>query len=57
MFLELKKENTFKKNYFDTLKYRLAYGSLELEGITGDLAEVTQSMKIYNQFNVLFHLY
>lgn len=57
MFLELKKENTFKKNYFDTLKYRLAYGSLELEGITGDLAEITQSMKIFNQLNAINYIF
>ena len=53
MFLELKNENEFKRNYFDTLKYRLAYGSLELEGLSGDLAEITQSMKIFNQLNAI----
>ena len=53
MFLELKNENGFKRNYFDTLKYRLAYASLEIEGIDDDLAKLTQSMKIFNQLNAI----
>lgn len=48
MFLELEGKNTFKDNYFEMLKYRLAFGSLELEGIDGDLADINQSIKIYN---------
>ena len=43
--------------YFDTLKYRLAYGSLELEGINGDLADANQSMKIYNQLNAINYMF
>ena len=52
MFLELEGKNTFKDNYFEMLKYRLAFGSLELEGIDGDLADINQSIKIYNQLNI-----
>ena len=47
MFIELKDEkNNYRKQYFDMLKYRLAYGSLELEGEEGDLADTMQSIKI-----------
>ena len=57
MFLELQKETEFKRVYFDVLKYRLSFGSLELEGINGDLAEVTQSMKIFNQLNAINYIF
>ena len=54
MFLELKnKEGNYRKRYFDMLKYRLAYSSLELEGIEGDLADAIQSMKSYNQLDAI----
>ena len=52
MFIEFKdKNNNYRRRYFDMLKYRLAYGSLELEGIEGDLADSIQSMKIDNQLD------
>ena len=58
MFLELKNKNSkYRQMYFDTLKYRLAYGSLELEGIDGDLADANQSMKIYNQLNAINYMF
>lgn len=57
MFLELKDNSEYKKTYFDILKYRLAYGSLEVEGIEGDLADATQSMKIYNQLNAINYIF
>ena len=57
MFLELEGKNTFKDNYFEMLKYRLAFGSLELEGIDGDLADINQSIKIYNQLNAINYLF
>ena len=57
MFLELEGKNTFKDNYFEMLKYRLAFGSLELEGIDGDLADINQSIKIYNQLNAINYIF
>ena len=58
MFLELKTNSNFKQNYFETLKYRLAYGSLELEGeMSGDLASTTQSIKIFNQLNAINYIF
>lgn len=58
MFLELKnKESNYRKRYFDMLKYRLAYGSLELEGIEGDLADAIQSMKISNQLEAIDYIF
>ena len=58
MFIELKnKESNYRKRYFDMLKYRLAYGSLELEGIEGDLADAIQSMKIYNQLDAINYIF
>ena len=57
MFLELKTNNAFRKNYFDILKYRLAYGSLELEGIDENLANVRQSMQIYNQLQAINYIF
>lgn len=57
MFLELKEENDYKKAYFEMLKYRLAYGSLELEGMSDDLAEIKQSMKIYNQLCAINYVF
>ena len=57
MFLELRNDNEYKKTYFDALKYRLAYGSLEVEGIEGDLADATQSMKIYNQLSAINYIF
>ena len=57
MFLELKDNSEYKKTYFDMLKYRLAYGSLEVEGIEGDLADATQSMKIYNQLSSINYIF
>ena len=52
MFLELEYNNEFRRAYFETLKYRMAFGSLELEGYNGDLAHINQSLKIYNQLQV-----
>lgn len=58
MFLELKsKHSNFRKRYFDMLKYRLAYGSLEIEGIEGDLADAIQSMKISNQLEAIDYIF
>ena len=58
MFLELKnKDSNYRKRYFDMLKYRLAYGSLELEGIEGDLADAIQSEKIYNQLDAINYIF
>ena len=58
MFFELKnKDSNYRKRYFDMLKYRLAYGSLELEGIEGDLADALQSMKIYNQLDAINYIF
>ena len=58
MFLELGTNSTFKQNYFEMLKYRLAYGSLELEGeMNGDLASPTQSIKIFNQLNAINYIF
>ena len=53
MFLELEYDNEFKRSYFEMLKYRLAYGSLELEGYSDDLANINQAMKIYNQLQAI----
>ncbi len=57
MFLEFKNEGTFKRKYFEMLKYRLAYGSLELEGITDDLASARQALKILNQLNAINYIF
>ncbi len=58
MFLELKnKDSNYRRRYFDMLKYRLAYGSLELEGIDGDLADAIQSMKISNQLEAIDYMF
>lgn len=58
MFLEIKnKESNYRKQYFDMLKYRLAYGSLELEGEEGDLADTTQSLKIYNTLDAIDYIF
>ena len=58
VFLELKdKNNNYRKEYFDMLKYRLAYGSLEIEGIDGDLADIKQSMKIHNQLRAINYIF
>lgn len=57
MFLELKSDGSFKKRYFEMLKYRLAYGSLELEGIEDDLASIKQSMKIFNQLDAINYIF
>lgn len=57
MFLELDSQNEFKKRYFEMLKYRLAYGSLELEGITGNLATARHSMKIFNQLDAINYMF
>lgn len=57
MFLELKSDGSFKKRYFEMLKYRLAYGSLELEGIDDDLASIKQSMKIFNQLDAINYIF
>lgn len=57
MFLELESDNAYKKSYFEMLKYRLAYGSLELEGIDDDLAEINQSIKIYNQLSAINYVF
>ena len=53
MFFELEYDNEFKRAYFEMLKYRLAYGSLELEGYNDDLANIKQSMQIYNQLQAI----
>ena len=53
MFLELQSNHVFRKNYFDMLKYRLAYGSLQLEGIDDDVANINQSMQIFNQLQAI----
>ena len=57
MFLELSKESNFKKTYFEMLKYRLAFASLELEGISDDLSDIKQSIKIYNQLNAINYMF
>ena len=57
MFLEFESDNDYKKSYFDMLKYRLAYASLELEGIDDDLATINQSIKIYNQLNAINYVF
>lgn len=57
MFLELKGKNEFKVNYFEMLKYRLAFASLELEGISDDLTNVKQSMKIFNQLQAINYIF
>ncbi len=57
MFFDLAKEINFKNAYFDMLKYRLAYASLELEGISDDLADIKQSIKIYNQLNAINYIF
>lgn len=58
MFLELRDKNsTYRKEYFNMLKYRLAYGSLEVEGIEGDLADTSQSFKIYNQLTAINYIF
>lgn len=57
MFLEFETQNEFKERYFEVLKYRLAYGSLELEGVTGALADAYQSMKIFNQLNAINYIF
>lgn len=57
MFLELRTENEFKKRYFDMLKYRLAYSSLSLEGIEGNLASPEQAIKIYNQLDAINYVF
>ena len=58
MFLELQnKDGNYRKRYFDMLKYRLAYGSLELEGIEGDLADEIQSLKISNQLDAIDYIF
>lgn len=53
MFDKLKKYPEFKKQYLDTLKYRFAFGSLELEGINDDLANTFQVMEIFNQLEAI----
>lgn len=57
MFLELKSDNDYKEAYFEMLKYRLAYASLELEGIDDDLATTDQSWKIYNQLSAINYVF
>ena len=57
MFLELEYNNAFKKCYFDMLKYRLAFGSLELEGYSENLANIRQSMQIYNQLQAINYVF
>ncbi len=57
MFLELKSDNEFKTSYFETLKYRLAFASLELEGISDDLANTRQSIKIFNQLQAINYIF
>lgn len=58
MFLELKDvNNEFRKRYFETLKYRLAFGSLELEEMNDNLAEVSQTLKIYNQLVAINYIF
>ena len=57
MLLELKSEGNFRKKYFEMLKYRLAYGSLELEGIDDDLASAKQAMNILNQLNAINYMF
>lgn len=58
MFLELKEEdNEFRKSHFNILIYRLAFASLELEGIDGDLASVNQTDKIYNQLEAINNMF
>ena len=57
MFLEFKNDNDYKKAYFEMLKYRLAYASLELEGIDDDLSTINQSMKIYNQLSAINYVF
>ena len=57
MFVELKTDSKFKKDYFEMLKYRLAYASLELEGISDDLADIRQSMKILNQLQAINYIF
>lgn len=56
MLEELKKNPSFRKKYFEVLKYRLSYGSLEIEGIDEDLAEVNQSVKIFNMLQALDYI-
>lgn len=55
MIDKLKNED-FKKIYFDVLKYRMSYGSLELEDINDDLAGVNQSVKIFNTLSGLQYM-
>ncbi len=57
MLLELKTEGNFRKKYFEMLKYRLTYGSLELEGIDDDLASAKQAMNILNQLNAINYMF
>lgn len=57
MFLELQSNHEFKKTYFEMLKYRLAYGSLELEGIKDDLSNLRQSLQIFNQLQAINHIF
>ena len=57
MLFELEQENLYKQAYFEALKYRLAYGSLELEGIDDDLADARQTIKIFNQLSAINHIF
>ncbi len=57
MIFELENENQYKKAYFEALKYRLAYGSLEIEGIEDDLANANQTIKIFNQLSAINHIF
>lgn len=56
MYNRLKGNKEFREKYFDVLKYRLSYSSLEIEGIDEDLAEVNQSMKIYSMISGLDYI-
>lgn len=54
MLEQLKKYEEFRERYFETLKFRFAFASLDMEEITtGDYADPVQAMKIYNQLEAL----
>ena len=57
MFIELESDNEFKRRYFEMLKYRLAFSSLELEEIKDNIANFHQSMQIYNQLQAINYIF
>jgi len=57
MLFDIEHDSTFKKVYFDVVKYRLTRGSLELEGLDEDYHNAIHSIKIYNQLEAINYIF